>query len=178
MVKLPSWKEMVTLEEELAELMKRDWKVSEKDMRMARIDLEKFFEVMRSSGERITGKPFTSTSEKIWTIRRAADRKIYLTVMWFRAREIIATIVVAAIIFFWLSATDVAAGILFATMSAPLTYFASRIMRPLWSYRLYHGWMMYQEDCLSDAFYGEIHPLTVEESEVRPKPAWITRFID
>lgn len=179
MVKFPSWKEMVTLEEELAELMRRDWKVSEKNMRTARGDLEKFFEVMRASGEKITGKPFTSTDEKMWTIRRAADRKIYLTVMWFRAREIIATVFVAAIVFFWLSATDVAAGVLFATMSAALAYFGSRIMRPLWSYRLYYDiGKMYQQDSLSDAFYGQIHPLTVEESEVRPKPAWIVHFID
>jgi len=171
--------EMMTMEEELAELMEKDWKVSEKDIKMASAELENFFKVMRSSdAEKITGQPFTPKDEKMWAIKRATDRKIYLTVMWFRTREIIAAVVVAATVFFWLSPLNVSAAVLFAAIFAAIAYILSHILRPDWSYRLYHDRGMYHESSLADAFYGRIKSLTIEEWGVRPSPAWITRFID
>ena len=169
---------MVILDEKLASLIERDWKVSEKDIKRARAGLVNFFKVMNSpETEEIRGEPFTPNDEKMWAIKNAASRKIYLTVMWFRAREIIAAIIVAAIVFFWVLPLEAIAAILFAVLFGSPAYILSRLMRPAWCNRLYHDRGMYGQSVLADAFYGEIEPLSIGEMGIRPKPAWITRFI-
>ena len=158
--------------------MERDWKVSEKDIRRAHVINANFFRVMNSSeAEKITGEPFTPKREKMWDIKVATNRKIYLTVMWFQAREIIATIIVAAIVFFLVLPLQAVAAILFATVIAAMVYIMSYLMRPVWCYRLYHDLGMYHQSSFADAFYGEINPLSIDEWGIRPKPAWITHFI-
>jgi len=167
------------LNEELTNLMKRDWKVSEKDIKRAHARNANFFKVMNSSeAKELRVEPFTSKKEKMWDIKEATNRKIYLTVMWFQGREIIAVIVSAVVTYFWLFPKIAFAAIYFAVLIAVTVYIMFHLMRPNWHHRLYHDRGMYHQSSFADAFYGEIDPLSIEERGIRPKPAWITHFIN
>lgn len=170
---------VILLDENLTDLMKDDWNVSSENMRRARKKLANFFKVMSSpEAEEIVKEPWMPKDEEMWAIREATNRKIYLTVMWYNVREIITAIIFALIAFFWTLPMSVFVAIVFAALFAIMMWLVVSFMRPSWHSRLYHDRGMYHQSFLADAFYGEINPLSIGERAIRPKPAWITRFIN
>lgn len=171
--------EMVTLDEGLTNLMRKDWKISKEDIERVRPELAAFFKVMQSPKlEEIGIEKFTPKDEEGWAVRRAVSRKIYLTVKWFQAREIIMTVIAVAITLWILLPIDMVFAILFTVVLAAALYFLAYISRPSWFPRLYHDYGMYRQSLWAEAVYGEIEPLSIGESTIRPKPAWITQFIN
>jgi len=171
--------EMMTLDEGLTNLMKEEWKISEEDIKRVRPELAIFFEVMKSPKLKEIGiETFTPNDEEAWAVRRAVSRKIYLTFVWFRAREIIAAVIVLAIALWVLLPIDIIGAIFCAPTFAVMVYFMVYVSRPIWVRRLYHDLGMYWQSSWAEAVYGEIEPLSIGQRGVRVRPAWITRFID
>ncbi|MCK9445334.1 hypothetical protein M0Q50_00405 [bacterium] len=174
------------MDEKLAKLIKDDWNISDGDVERARERLEGYFKAMRRlEVQEFLEESWTPKKEEMSAIKEAANRKIHLTVMWLEVKEIIVAIIFAMIGFFamiglfgTMSTAPLIISVIVAATFGTFAWFFTMLTRPCWLSRLYHKRGMYAQSVLASAFYGEFEPLSLGEGMVRPKPAWITRFIN